>query len=230
MNKLASGQEGNVYLLNNKKILKHRKINTDDKEFKIQQILYGIVPEHIIKPIDQFRTLNGKPIFLMDYLRAKTFKEFVSNPESFRDFPNIMIELLCKVMTVLDRIYKIYPSFRHNDLHGENIMITEDQSVYIADFGKSRMDLTGVDHMDVYENYGIVPISDPRYDYHFFINNCYLLSPPGSKIKTMIELVIPPEYLGRESPFINNFRLRPYMEHKNLPKRSKLVKIFCAKY
>ena len=95
MNKLASGQEGNVYLLNNKKILKHRKINTDDKEFKIQQILYGIVPEHIIKPIDQFRTLNGKPIFLMDYLRAKTFKEFVSNPESFRDFPNIMIEFFC---------------------------------------------------------------------------------------------------------------------------------------
>lgn len=165
----------------------------------------------------------------MDYLNAKPFKDFVSDPKSFEQFPNIMIDLLCKTLSALDRIHKVYPSFRHNDLHGENVMITADQRVYLVDFGKSRMDLPSVDHMSIYDEFGIVPHNDIRYDYHLFINNCYLLSPPDSKIKKMIELVIPKNYLGFESDVIKNFRLRPNMEHSTLPSRNKLVKIFCVK-
>ena len=227
MNKIASGQEGNVYLTNNRKIIKHRRVNTDDKEFRIQQILYQVIPKNIIRPIDQFRTLNGKPIFLMDYLRAKTFKEIISDPNSFNDFPTIMISLLCKVMVALDKIHKVYPSFRHNDLHAENIMITEDQEVFITDFGKSRIELPSVDHMLVYEDFGIVPDNDQRYDYHLFINTVYMLGPP--KVKKIIEIVIPLEYLGFETECVKNFRLRPGMKHEKLPSRSKLVKIFCVK-
>lgn len=227
MNKIASGAEGNVYLLNNKKILKHRRTNTDDKEFRIQQILYSVCPESIIRPIDQFRALNGKPIFLMDYLNAKSFKEIILKPDSFEHFPNVMMTILCKVMKALDKIHKVYPSFRHNDLHGENIMITQEQEVYIADFGKARMDLPGVDHMLVYEDFGIVPQNDIRYDYHLFINTAHMLGPP--QLKKIIEMVIPPEYLGIETSMIKNFRLRPDMKHEKLPSRSKLVKIFCVK-
>ena len=227
MNRIASGQEGNVYVTNNRKVLKHRRINNDDKEFRIQQILYQVVPKNIIRPIDQFRTLNGKPIFLMDYLRAKTFKEIITNPKSFDDFPTIMLSLLCKVMVTLDKIHRVYPTFRHNDLHGENIMITQEQEVFITDFGKARMDLPGVDHMAVYEEFGIVPNNDQRYDYHLFINTAHMLGPP--KLKKIIEMIIPQEYLGLESEYILNFRLRPGMKHDNLPSRSKLVKIFCVK-
>ena len=228
MNKIASGQEGNVYLLNNKKIIKHRRVNTDDKEFRIQQILYSVCPESIIRPIDQFRTLNGKPIFLMDYLRAKTFKEIINSPQNFKDFPHIMMDLLCKVMKALDKIHKVYPSFRHNDLHGENVMVTADQEVFITDFGKARMDIPGVNHMSIYDDFGIVPNNDIRYDYHLFINTAYVLGPP--KLRKIIEAVIPPDYLGAETPMIKNFRLRPGMKHEKLPSRSKLVKIFCVKY
>jgi tRNA A-37 threonylcarbamoyl transferase component Bud32 len=228
MNKIASGAEGNVYVLQNKKILKHRKINTDDKEYKIQHILYEIVPKSIIRPIDQFRTLNGNPMFLMDYLNAKSFKELILNPDSFDNFPNIMLDIVCKVMKTLDKIHHKYPSFRHNDLHGDNVMITPDQDVYIIDFGKSRMDLEGVNHMSVYEEFGIVPLNDIRYDYHLFINTVYLHAPP--KIRKIIEMVIPLEYLQFESDVVQNFRLRSEINHKNLPSRKKKKKIFCVKY
>lgn len=229
MNKIAGGEEGNVYLLKNKKIIKHRKINTDDKEFRIQQILYQIIPDHIVRPIDQFRTLNGKPIFLMDYLNAKTFKEIAKEPENYENFPDIITSLLCKVMRALDKVHRVYPTFRHNDLHSENVMITENQEVFLMDFGKARMDLPGVNHMSIYNNYGIVPHNDIRYDYHFFINNVYIHAPPDSKVKKMIEIVMPSEYLGSESAVIKNYRLRSGMEHPKLPSRSKLVKIFCVK-
>ena len=164
----------------------------------------------------------------MDYLNAKPFKEFISNPNSFEDFPNIMLSIMCKVLKTLDKIHRTYPSFRHNDLHGDNIMITPEQKVYIVDFGESRMDLEGVDHMGVYEDFGIVPHNDIRYDYHLFIHTVYLIAPP--KVRKIIELVIPPQYLEFESEVVKNFRLRPDMEHKNLPSRNKLVKIFCVKY
>ena len=229
MNLLGSGKEGNVYLLQNKKIIKHRKVNSDDKEYKIQHILYQIVPESIIRPIDQFRTLNGKPIFLMDYLNAKPIKELITNPQSFKDFPTIMIELLCKVMKILDKIHTKLPSFRHNDLHVENVMVTEDKKVYIHDFGYSRVDIPGVNHMKIFNNSGIVPHNDIRYDYHYFLNTCHYWSPQNSKLRKIIEAVLPPEYLTHESEFVNRFRLRPNMEYPGLPSRSKLVKIFCVK-
>lgn len=217
MKKIAGGQEGNVYLLNNKKIIKHRKINTDNKEFRIQHILYNEFPEHIIRPLDQFRTLNGKPIFLMNFLNAKNFK----------NFPNITRELVCKVLSALDDIHKKFPSFRHNDLHAGNVMVTRDEKVYITDFGKARMDLPGVDHMSIYPDYGIVPNNDQRYDYHFFINSVYFASPPA--LKKIIDIALPPEYIGKDTSKLQNFRLRPGVDHSKLPSRKKLVKIFCIK-
>lgn len=215
MKKISSGQEGNVYLLN-KKILKHRKVNTNNKEFRIQQVLHSNFPKHIIRPVDQFRTLNGKPLFLMDFLNAKNFVQF----------PNISKKICCDVLTILSKIHKKYPNFRHNDLHGRNIMVTCDEKVYITDFGKSYIDLPQMNHLQIYPDYGIVPGNDQRYDYHFFINIVYFLGIP--ELQKLIEHVMPPEYLGMETPFVKNFRLRYDVKHDKLPSRTELVKIFCG--
>lgn len=216
MNKIASGAEGDIYVLQGKKILKHRKVNSDDKEFRIQQILYQHFPEFIIRPIDQFRTLNGKPIFLMDFLNASNFAVF----------PNISKKLVCQVLKNLEKIHKKFPNFRHNDLHLGNIMITKDEKTYINDFGKATIsDIPTVNHLNMYPDYGIVPNNDQRYDYHLFINSVFGLG--IEEINKIILEHIPPEYLGFTSRYIHNYRLRPDVEHTDLPSRTKLVKIFC---
>jgi serine/threonine protein kinase len=216
MNILGSGSEGNVYLLKNKKVLKHRKSNKNNKEFRIQQMLYAVAPESIIRPIDQFRTLNGHPIFLMDYLNAK----------NTISYPNITRSLICDVLKILDKIHKVYPSFRHNDLNPTNVLITSDGKPYINDFGLSFIDLPMMNYVKVSEKYGIVPGNDIRYDYHFFINSLHFYT-KDEKIKKLIEKALPPEYIGMESPYVNMFRLRHDVKHTNLPSRTNLIKIFC---
>jgi hypothetical protein len=215
MNRIASGAEGNVFQIKNKTILKQRKKNSDNKEFRIQQVLYPVAPHSIVRPIDQFRTLQGDPVFLMDFLDASNFKEF----------PHVTRHLVCQVLEVLARIHRKYPSFRHNDLHLNNVMVTAQGKPYIVDFGLAYIDLPMMNHVTSWPDYGIVVGNDQRYDYHFFINCVYLMGIPA--LSKLIERVMPPEYLGQNSPVIHNFRLRWNVKHTHLPSRRQLIKIFC---
>ena len=179
-------------------------------------MLYSIVPNSIIRPIDQFRTLNGHPIFLMDYLNSK----------NITSYPKLSCSLICDVLKTLDKIHRVYPSFRHNDLNPTNVLITPQGKPYINDFGLSFIDLPMMNYVKVSEEYGIVPGNDIRYDYHFFINSLYFFT-KDKDIKKRIENGIPPEYLGMTSKYINMYRLRHNVSHPNLPSRTKLIKIFC---
>lgn len=156
------------------------------------------------------------------------------------------------ITQVLFRLYEIQrkmPSFRHNDLHLDNIMISREGKKdgytqydigrmkilrknmgivsYLSDFGFANY--SGLEQEDVVsgmhkEGYGIAKDSHPTYDAHFFLNclyHKYINEPLFRGAKKFIEESFAPSYLKRESVFVENFRLKYNRKH-HLPSIERL--------
>lgn len=88
----------------------------------------------------------------------------------------------------------------------------------ITDFGFASMGKNNVD--DIYKNtYGIYDGNSVMYDVHLFLNTLYIelkrsgFSSISAPVKFITE-ILPPEYLGKNTLRVKEFRLRPDMNHK----------------
>ncbi|MDB4588614.1 protein kinase, partial [bacterium] len=153
--------------------------------------------------------------------------------------------IIFQILWTLAELHKKFPSFRHNDLHLDNIFIddrvTTDGSLrygefevpfigmnaVIGDFGFANMQADGFKNRKVQSgtyktDYGIYTTNDYRYDLHFFLNDLYLTT-TNADVKRFIKRNIPPEYLAATSPVVMNSRLRAGMNHSGLPSFEKLL-------
>ena len=149
--------------------------------------------------------------------------------------------IVTQVLMHLHHLQKEMPSFRHNDLHIQNILITKGGKTsgfssynvkgrkilkrnvgimaYLHDFGFADSDNLpneSVRKTKDFYNYGIKPHSHPMYDAQFFLSslfNEFKTVPAFAETARMITQVLPKEYLQFGSRFVNNFRLKPNVRH-----------------
>lgn len=158
--------------------------------------------------------------------------------------------ILFQVIWTLSELYKKFPSFRHNDLHTDNVFVddrvtTKGSILYgnflvpnigmnavIGDFGFANMQADGfrnpkVQSGEFTRDYGIAVNSDYRYDIHFFLNDIYQAS-KNQGVKNFIKRHFPVEYLTGTSKVVENNRLRYGVDHSKLPTFDQLLgdKIF----
>ena len=180
---------------------------------------------------------NKYSIIYTEYANSGTLSNFIKNNiNTLR--PIHLRTIVTHVLFNLYRIHKKYPSFRHHDLHTENVLISTNVKTTgirrfkvgdtvlkvhdigieasLNDFGFSV--INGIPNPDVdlgqYKGkHGIFRESHYMYDVHFFLNSLreYL---KGEKIRSgqetieFINRVLPSEYMGRETQKIFDFRLR----------------------
>lgn len=158
--------------------------------------------------------------------------------------------ILFQVIWTLSELHKKFPSFRHNDLHTDNVFVddrvtTKGSVLYgnfllpnigmnavIGDFGFANMQADGfrnpkVQSGEFTRDYGIAVNSDYRYDVHFFLNDIYQSS-KNQGVKNFIKRHFPAEYLTAYSKVVANSRLRYGVDHSKLPTFDQLLgdKIF----
>ena len=176
-------------------------------------------------------------IIYTEYANSGTLSTFIKNNISTLR-PIHLRTIVTHVLFNLYRIHKKYPSFRHHDLHTENVLISTNVKstgirrfkvgdtvlkvhdigieASLNDFGFSV--INGIPNPDVdsgeYKGkHGIFRESHYMYDVHFFLNSLreYL---KGEKIRSGVETiefinrVLPSDYMGRETQKIFDFRLR----------------------
>ena len=236
---------------------KTMKKQTSDTEFDIQQKLYSIVPGSIPQP---YKLIHGCKAFVpvstwgidnksstFDYSdQTVLFTEYITGG-SLPDWMErmngrlsdaFMQSLISQILHTLLFIGKRLPSFRHNDLHLDNILVK--QSAYtkfptfiLNDFGWASIGRGSnplVNSNKHSERFGIGAKTSGRYDMHLFLNELHKwMEVHGGRAKypkaiAFIEKHVPAGYLGSRNTYISESRLKYGIPYPGLSSLSDIVK------
>jgi serine/threonine protein kinase len=188
-------------------------------EYVLQLFAHSMSPKSVPNPV-RITVCGNRTLTFQPFLKGKRFADAIH--------PNNYKVLILKVLRTLKRFHEKCPSFRHNDLHLDNILVDHDR-IQIIDFGFAYADLNGLrnPHVNGYRDYGIYPGNDSLFDAHFFLNSVFALNKPG--VSDKIAGIIPRDYLGMETSKIKHFRLRPGVSHKDLPGLDRMIFYFSHK-
>jgi serine/threonine protein kinase len=215
---LNSGTTADVFKRCNKTdkcVVEKKPLKNDlSFEYKMLKLVYPLNPQGIIKPID----FKNKSIFLNYVNLNKSKIQTVAK----------LKRVLKSVITTLIEIQKKYPSFRHNDLHLDNVFISKkDKNVYMSDFGFANIQKDGFKNplvqSGMYKDmYGIGPKPNKKYDIAYLINFIYFQSSPS--VKKFIETLVPVNYLQRgNTKVLINGRMRYDTTHEKFPSLKKIL-------
>jgi hypothetical protein len=214
---IGTGEYSSVYKICNKKKCSARKNGTTniEDEYKITKLLHELVPKGIIKPLK----LKGKSL----YLELMNLNN--SNKNKIYSLKKVK-KVLKHVVSTLIEIQKKYPSFRHNDLHWENVFVSPNgKKIAIGDFGFSNIQLVGYKNPIVQnglfeDDYGIGKKTNKKYDIAFLLNDIHLRG--NHEIKRFIETLIPLNYIGETSTKLIQSRMRYNVNHSKFPSLKKI--------
>jgi len=214
---INSGTTANVYKKCTKKqcVVEKRPIkNNLSLEYRFLKLLHPLYPDGIIRPVD----FKNKSIYL-NYVNINKTK-IRTKAKAKRILKSVILALIA--------IQKKYPTFRHNDLHLNNVFISKNkENVYMSDFGFANIQLPGYKNPLVQskfyeEQYGIGTKTNKKYDIAYLINFMYFDS--GPIVKKYLETLVPIEYLQRgNNKVLFNGRMRYTVPHTKFPSLKKIL-------
>lgn len=217
LRKIGAGKYGVVFYgcledkCNTKIALKVTSEPTARMEYRIAEKLRGMgVPR-----MYHFKKCgNGKiDALYFEYVKGESLEKWMQRGQSADAYRSLISQLIKN----LKRIHEKYPTFRHHDLHWNNILVLKGNKPIMIDFGLSTIE--GIKNPDVanggYKNSGIYPRSHYMYDVQYIFNIIYN-NTNSLKVKEFIRNVIPEKYLDLTNPYIKKGRLRADVAH-NLP-------------
>lgn len=200
INKLiGEGEYGKIYKAKNKngRIV---VIKNSDKNLQTER--------NIAKKLEGFNVplvYGYRQLLISEFINGVTFKEYIRGGQR-KDLK----AMAHRVISNLEKIHEKMPTFRHHDLHLDNIMVLPGAKVKILDFGLST--LRGIKNPNIKNlknDYGIFTKSFFMYDAHMFLNSLYL----EGVLKEVIQSLLPKEYLTQDSECVKNYRLRADVDH-----------------
>lgn len=205
INKLiGEGEYGKIYKAKNKngRII---VIKNSDKNLQTEH--------NIAKKLEGFNVplvYGYRQLLISEFINGITFKEYIRGGQR-KDLK----AMAYRVISNLEQIHKKMPTFRHHDLHLDNIMVLPGAKVKILDFGLSTMrGIKNPNIKNLKNNYGIFTESFFMYDAHLFLNSLY----SEGVLKEVIESLLPKEYLTQDSERVKNYRLRADVDHGEMLK------------
>ena len=213
---IGKGEHGTVY---------HACLNDAcKKKFAVKVSNENLTAEHNLTK--KFINMTGKntaaDVYTLEKCKSDTrlYSEFLEGqsfgkllPKLNKD-PKKIRSIVIQVLKILNTLYEKNSTFRHNDLHLDNIFITAGDKVRIIDFGlgfSSSIKNPEVNNSGGYlVPYGIYRGNPKMYDVHFFLNSLFNHKKHlDDSTRKFIEDVIPAKYLGVNGTHIYAARLKP---------------------
>jgi serine/threonine protein kinase len=144
IDKIGSGGMATVYKAYQSRVNRYvalkvlHKMFLDDKNFTArferEAQIVGRLDHPNIVPVYDYDVDNQQPYLVMKYVEGQTLKEHTQNePLSLQEIRHVM-RSICDALT-----YAHDQNVLHRDIKPSNIMIANDGTVYITDFGLARM-------------------------------------------------------------------------------------------
>ena len=213
---IGKGEHGTVY---------HACLNDACKmKFAVKVSKENLTAEHNLtkKFINMVGKNTAADVYALEKCKNDTrlYSEFLEGqpfgkllPKLNKD-PRKIRSIVIQVLKILKTLHEKNSSFRHNDLHLENIFITAGGKVRIIDFGLGFS--SSIQNPEVNDNgsylvpYGIYRGNSKMYDVHFFLNSLFNHKKHlDDSTREFIEDVIPAKYLGVNGTHIYAARLKP---------------------
>ena len=156
-------------------------------------------------------------IILMEFATGGSLDSWLKKKAKVDD--EIMAHIISDILGALSKIQNNEPDFRHNDLHMQNVFVT-DRGFLIGDFGWARLKKSGTNPAVNTANgtktasfWGVGPKTDVRYDHHLFLNELLTWAMKHSpadhpKAIEFLKKAIPEGYRGAKDTHISEWRLK----------------------
>ena len=247
-NEIGAGEYGKVYkACINDKCLDKIAVKNSNSNMSAEYLITKKLEKLGVPTMYGYDKCGNRDFLFSEFINGVTLKSFLQKRKNKMD-PDEMKSIIIQVLYILYTIHKKYPSFRHHDLHLDNVMILRKRNsttkkleiggtsvefddakleVKLMDFGLATMN--GVINPIVRKSetfkkdYGIYPGSNEMYDVHLFLSSLYSSSAYLPKMKKFIEDIFTNAYLVEKSGVVNEFRLRSDVIHK-LPTYEEIFK------
>ena len=208
-----------------------------DVEFKIQDAVQILTPnvvriykimrcENFIEPsrINMPNVQNAsrfdkskQGIILMELATGGSLDSWLRKKTHVTD--GMMAHIISDILKALYKIQKVYPNFRHNDLHMQNVFVA-DRGFIIGDFGWARLEKMGKNPAVNTANgtktasfWGVGPKTDERYDHHLFLNELLDWAQKHSPADhpqaiEFLKKAVPVGYRGTSDVHVSEWRLK----------------------
>jgi len=165
-------------------------------------------------------------ILLMEFASGGSLDSWLRKKAHVTD--GVMAQIISDILKALFRIQKVYPDFRHNDLHMQNIFVA-DRGFLIGDFGWARLKKMGTNPAVNTANgtktasfWGVGPKTDERYDHHLFLNELLDWAQkhtPSDHPKAIefLKMAVPSGYRGAKDTHVSEWRLKYEDPCRGLP-------------
>jgi serine/threonine protein kinase len=188
--------------------------------YKNMRCLDFIEPTRMDMPNVQNTTRYDKSqqgILLMEFATGGSLDSWMKKRPKVDD--EIMAHIISDILTALFNIQKVYPDFRHNDLHMQNVFVA-DRGFLIGDFGWARLKKSGTNPAVNTANgtktasfWGVGPKTDERYDQHLFLNELLTWATTHSpathpKAIEFLKMAVPQGYRGAKDTHVSEWRLK----------------------
>lgn len=184
-----------------------------DHEVDTQETLNKSFPNFVPKVLAKVKCFDGT------YMYSKFYKNGTLKQKKTDS-------AILKVLSHLKIIHEKFPSFRHNDLHVDNVLVTDKGDPVLYDFELSNFYGNPIFDETLKKDYGIYVGNHRMYDFHFFVNS--VVHEFGKKYRDIALKVFPAEYLKDNSEVVKNWRLRCDVNHNNLPSMNDVIRIFSS--
>lgn len=220
-------------------------------EFEIQSAVHGAAPAGVVEVYKHEKCIDFIPPVAMNMSNVQNARKYDKSKQSIifmeycsggsltkwldskKQTDTVLHNVITSVLKTLNKIKIKFPEFRHNDLHMENIFVT-DRGFLIGDFGWARLKKMGTNPAVNTANrtgtagaWGIGPKTDARYDAHCFLNNLRSwASRKGGFPKAMafLDEAVPAGYRGPADTHVKEWRLKYEDPCPGLPTIEELLK------
>ncbi|MDB4345968.1 protein kinase [bacterium] len=220
---IGKGEHGTVYhaCLNDACKMKFAvKVSTENltAEHNLTKKFINMVGKNTAADVYTLEKCKNDTRLYSEFLEGQPFGKLL--PKLNKD-PRKIRSIVIQVLKILKTLHEKNSSFRHNDLHLENIFITAGGKVRIIDFGlgfSSSIKNPEVNNSGSYlVPYGIYRGNPKMYDVHFFLNSLFNHKKHlDDSTRKFIEDVIPAKYLGVNGIHIYAARLKPRKDGSTL--------------
>jgi serine/threonine protein kinase len=220
-------------------------------EYEIQKEVQGAAPEGVVEVYKHDKCIDFIPPVAMNMTNVQNTRKYDKSKQSIifmeycsggsltkwldskKQTDSSMHHVITSVLKTLNKIKIKFPDFRHNDLHMENVFVS-DRGFLIGDFGWARLKKTGTNPAVNTANktgtagaWGIGPNTNERYDIHCFLNNlrAWILRKGGfPQTIAFLNEAVPAGYRGVTDTHVKEWRLKYEDPCPGLPTVQELLK------